>query len=170
MKWFLLSAVLLVQTQEIDSVRSSGGLLFSTRVDEGVLVESHFEVSEQDVRGRHEKRRVWKNHELIRFTLEKYQGSGLHRAHVRAISLTSKIDGSKTNTTLNCVAAYPRVNQVQMRLVEKYIESVAPCSVKFEAKYDGTGRFIDGSEVPDSFVYTINSDGMSSRFVIQNNP
>jgi len=154
--------------EEIDTLRDRGGILYSTNIQDGQLREVYYEVTEHDVSTSHSRRRRWQDHPGIDFTLAKYRGSGLHRAHVRALSLTAKIDGDKTNTTLNIVAAYPLVNQSEMRLVERYIESVAPCSVKFIAQYDGTGRFVDGCEVPDSFVYVITSERMQSRFVIQN--
>lgn len=154
--------------EEIDTLRESGGILYSTTVEDGQLQSVYFKLTERDINGPHSQRRNWKNHPAINFTLAKYRGSGLHRAHIRALSQTPAIDGDKTNCTLNIVAAYPLVNQSEMRLVERYIESVAPCSVKFTAQYDGQGRFIDGCEVPDTFVYVITSQRMQSRFVIQN--
>lgn len=154
--------------EEIDTLRESGGILYSTTVKDSQLQSVYFELTERDIAGPHSKRRSWKNHPAISFTLDKYRSSGLHRAHVRALSQTPKADGDKTNSTLNIVAAYPLVNQSEMRLVERYIESVVPCSVKFSAQYDGKGRFIDGCEVPDAFVYVITSERMQSRFVIQN--
>lgn len=154
--------------EEIDTPRESGGILYSTTVENGQLQSVYFELTEQDIKGPHSRRRSWKNHQAIDFTLARYRGSGLHRSHVRALSQTPRDDGDKTNSTLNIVAAYPNVNQSEMRLVERYIESVVPCSVKFSAQYDGKGRFIDGCEVPDLFVYVITSERMQSRFVIQN--
>lgn len=154
--------------EEIDTLRESGGILYSTTVENGQLLEVNYEVTERDINGTHSRRRRWKDSPGIEFTLAKYRNSGLHRAHIRALSQTLEADGDKTNTTLNIVAAYPLVNQSEMRLVERYIESVAPCSVKFTAQYDGQGRFIDGCEVPDTFVYVITSERMQSRFVIQN--
>lgn len=164
----LIALSVAVFSEEIDTLRDSGGILYSTNMEDGQLREVYFEVTEHDVSISHSRRRRWQDHPGIQFTLAKYRGSGLHRAHVRALSLTAKIDGDKTNSTLNIVAAYPGINQSEMRLVERYIESVAPCSVKFIAQYDGQGRFINGCEVPDSFVYVITSERMQSRFVIQN--
>lgn len=164
----LLCCCLHISAEEIDTLRESGGILYSTNVQNGQLRDVYYELTERDIKGPHSKRRVWKNHPVIDFTLAKYRGSGLHRAHVRALSQTPKADGDKTNSTLNIVAAYPSVNQSEMRLVERYIESVVPCSVKFSAQYDGKGRFVDGCEVPDAFVYVITSQRMQIRFVIQN--
>lgn len=164
----LLCLCLPVVGEEIDTLRESGGILYSTTVENGQLQSVYFELTERDISGPHSRRRRWKNHPSIDFTLAKYRGSGLHRSHIRALSQTPMADGDKTNTTLNVVAAYPRVNQSEMRSVERYIESVVPCSVKFIAQYDGEGRHIDGCEVPDSFVYVITSERMQSRFVIQN--
>lgn len=164
----LLVFCLPVSAEEIVTPRESGGILYSTTVENGQLQSVYFELTERDIAGPHSRRRYWKDHPAIDFTLAKYRGSGLHRAHIRALSQTSKADGDATNSTLNIVAAYPSVNQSEMRLVERYIESVVPCSVKFIANYDGKGRHIDGCEVPDSFVYVITSERMQSRFVIQN--
>jgi len=164
----LLVFCLPVSAEEIVTPTKSGGILYSTTVENGQLQSVYFELTERDVAGPHSRRRAWKNHPAIDFTLAKYRGSGLHRSHIRPLSQTPESDGDKTNSTLNIVAAYPAVNQSEMRLVERYIESVVPCSVKFIAQYDGQGRFVDGCEVPDSFVYVITSGRMQSRFVIQN--
>lgn len=162
--WLCLPAI----GEEIDTLRESGGILYSTIVENGQLQSVYFELTERDVKGPHSRRRSWKDHPAIDFTLAKYRGSGLHRSHILPLAMVIEEDGDKTNSTLNCVAGYPLVNLVDMESVADYIRSVVPCSVDFTAQYDGKGRFIDGCEVPDSFVYVITSERMQSRFVIQN--